>query len=175
VKDERDIELARKGSKDAFIRLIIENEKSMYRIARSILKSDSQCADAIQEAILKAFKYIHSLKDTAYFKTWLIRILINECRSILKFQKNVVPLDSISEQSARERGYERLEIIDAIESLDESLRTIITLYYFEDLQVKEISELLLIPEGTVKSRLHRARVHLAESLGIHMERSTVHE
>jgi RNA polymerase sigma-70 factor (ECF subfamily) len=84
VEQINDVKLAQKGSKDAFVRLITAAEKSMYRVAKAILKSDNECADAIQESILKAFKSVGGLREPQYFKTWLIRILINECKVILK-------------------------------------------------------------------------------------------
>ena len=157
----RDIRQARRGNKEAFVRLIRMNETSLYRVARAILHSDGECADAIQEAILKAYKSIGNLKKPQYFKTWLIRILINECHRIQAHRQKVIPLDTIRERSYQESGFEALELLEAINQLDDDLRTTINLYYQCDLSVSMISEALQIPEGTVKSRLFRAREQLA--------------
>ena len=170
-----DVRAAQKGDNNAFIRIVKEYEKTMYRIARAILKSDGQCADAIQETIMKAFQSIKSLREPAYFKTWLTRILVNECTNILRVESKVIPMEVLEERPTRIDEYERLEIQDAIEYLEDELKILITLFYYEDIPLKEISILLNMPEGTVKSRLHRARIKLAESLGIHNERSVCHE
>lgn len=173
--DYDDVRAAQKGDNNAFIRLVKEYEKSMYRIARAILKSDTKCADAIQETILKAFQSINSLREPAYFKTWLTRILVNECTNILRFERKVIPMEVLEDRPAGMNEYERLEIQNAIEYLEDGLRVLVTLFYYEDMSLKEISLLLNMPEGTVKSRLHRARIKLAESLGIYIERSACHE
>lgn len=70
-----------------FGNLILENERQLYRIAKSILRSDEDCADAAQETVMKAFEKLHTLRDDRYAKTWLIRILINECFRIADKQK----------------------------------------------------------------------------------------
>ncbi|EPZ57339.1 RNA polymerase sigma factor, sigma-70 family protein [[Clostridium] sordellii ATCC 9714] len=62
-----------------FITKVLECEKTLYNVSKSILINDADCEDAVQEAILKAFNKLHTLKNEEYFKTWLIRILMNEC------------------------------------------------------------------------------------------------
>lgn len=107
------------------------------------------------------------MKKDEYFKTWLIRILINECNEILRKNKKVVSLDeginNIDEKC--NDSYQNIDLTKAITSLSEDLRVTITLYYFDDISVKNISEILGISEGTVKSRLNRARAKLKEILG----------
>ena len=158
--NEKDVMRAKKGNKEAFVKIIKASEGSMYRVAKSIVHSDVECADAIQETILKAYQSIQNLKNNEYFKTWLIRILINECNKIVKQNKRVIPMESFKENSGKSHIHERLEIQEAIGSLEDELRTIVTLYYIEDLPLKEIANILDIPEGTVKSRLSRAREKL---------------
>src|SRR5690606_27371521 len=94
-----DVLKAKKGSNEAFSRLIRDMESSLYHAARSILKSDFDCADAIQETILKGYSSIHTLREPQYFKTWLIRILLNECKKISKKNQKVVPLTINNEPS----------------------------------------------------------------------------
>lgn len=96
MQQESEVELAQKGSKEAFSRLIKNSEASMYRVAKSFLKTDTDCADAIQETILKAYKMIRSLKQPQYFKTWLIRILINECKHVLNVKNKVIPMEDLT-------------------------------------------------------------------------------
>lgn len=79
-------------TKETLGQLIIGSEETMYRIAKSLLYNDADCADAIQEAIVKAFAKLHTLKDDSYAKTWLIRIVMNECYAIMrKREKNYFP------------------------------------------------------------------------------------
>ncbi|WP_054955174.1 sigma-70 family RNA polymerase sigma factor [Paenibacillus dakarensis] len=154
--------LARQGDKEAFAALVRACQQSLYIIARSILRNDEDCADAIQEAIAKAFSNIHTLKEPAYFKTWLIRILINECNRILRKKKRVYPTPYDIRKASYIDDYEQIELFEVIDELDEQLQMIVTLFYVEDLSVKEISKVLEVSEGTVKSRLHRARQQLSK-------------
>ncbi|MFA5880809.1 MAG: sigma-70 family RNA polymerase sigma factor [Eubacteriales bacterium] len=170
MSQENEVRMAQKGSKDAFMRLIKNSELSMYRVAKSFLKSDPDCADAIQEAILKAYRTIASLREPGYFKTWLIRILINECKQILKFKNRVIPIEDLIVQSQQRDVFEQAEVLEVVDSLEDELRTIVILYYFEDLPLQEVARVLELPEGTVKSRLSRARAKLAELLGNQEER-----
>lgn len=155
-------ELARQGDKEAFVYLIKAVQQSLFVIARSIVKNDDDCADAMQETIAKAFSNVHTLKKPAYFKTWIIRILINECNRIIKKKKRVYPVPYDMRKTSYKGDYEQVELFDVIDKLDEQLQTIVTLFYLEDLSVKEISKVLDVSEGTVKSRLFRARQQLSE-------------
>ncbi|WP_339265286.1 sigma-70 family RNA polymerase sigma factor [Paenibacillus sp. FSL W8-0187] len=155
-------ELARQGDKEAFMYLIKAVQQSLFVIARSIVKNDEDCADAMQETIAKAFSNVHTLKKPAYFKTWIIRILINECNRIIKKKKQVHPVPYDMRKTSYKGDYEQIELFEVIDKLDEQLQTIVTLFYIEDLSVKEISKVLEVSEGTVKSRLFRARQQLSE-------------
>ncbi|GAB6930940.1 sigma-70 family RNA polymerase sigma factor [Paenibacillus sp. JCM 10914] len=153
--------LAREGNKDAFVDLIRAVQQSLYVIARSMVRKDEDIADAMQETITKAFSNVHTLKEPAYFRTWIIRILINECNGILRKKKRVHPVPYDMRQASYTGAYEQIELFEVIDELDEQLQTIVMLYYIEDLSVKEISKVLAISEGTVKSRLFRARQQLS--------------
>ena len=75
-------------TKDAFIREVRDAEAMLYHISKSILKNDSDCGDAVQETILKAYEKLPTLKKEKYFRTWITRILINECKGILRKRKS---------------------------------------------------------------------------------------
>ena len=79
--------------KEEFTRAVLEYESTLYRVAKSMLGSEADCADAAQNALLRAWEKQHTLRDTAYFKTWLTRILINECRAMLRQRARFVPLE----------------------------------------------------------------------------------
>ena len=167
--ETKDVQLAKRGDQEAFIRLIRSSEESMYRIAKAIVKTDADCADAMQEAILKAYHSIGSLREIAFFKTWLLRILINQCKEMVRRRAKVVPMQEFLERG-QEAPYERVELQEAVDSLSEELRLLVTLYYFEDVPVKEIAAMLGLPDGTVKSKLARARQQLARFFGEEAER-----
>jgi RNA polymerase sigma-70 factor (ECF subfamily) len=156
------VKQAQKGDKESFITLIKDSEDMMYRVAKSILKQDDDCADVIQETIIHAYSALGTLKKPAYFKTWLIRILINESRRILKTRSKIVPLTHWVEKG---RVVPLLtELDEAIDSLEEEFRVVITLFYLEDFSIEEIAKILQTPQGTIKSRLNRARLKLAKFL-----------
>ena len=79
--------------------LILDCERQLYSTAKTILYSDQDCADAIQDTIVKAFSKIQTLKNDKYAKTWLIRILINECYTILRKSSKLTSLDVMDEQT----------------------------------------------------------------------------
>ena len=81
------VKLAKAGNVDVLGSLIMENMKSMYRIAFSILKTEDEISDAISSTTIIVFEKIETLKNDEFFKTWLIRILINECYKIHKENK----------------------------------------------------------------------------------------
>lgn len=152
------------GSKDAFVTLIRDNEGLMYGVARGLVNTDNDAADAIQEAILNAYRNLYQLRDPAYFRTWLIRILINECRKIAKQNSQFVAIGHLLESTAATSSSnveDRLELNELLDGLELDHREVIALYYIEDIPVKEIAQILDLSEGTVKSRLYRARSKLA--------------
>lgn len=151
-------------SKDDFVRMIRAYEATMYRVAWGMLRTDEDAADAIQESIITAFRQIGQLREPRYAKTWLIRILINECNAMLNRKRQVVPLYGNGEaapQSHPRSSEDKLDLYDAIGTLVWEQREVIMLHYLEDMPLKEVGELLQISEGTVKSRLYRAREKLA--------------
>ena len=151
-------------TKDVFIKEVRDAEAMLYHISKSILKNDSDCGDAVQETILKAYEKLPTLKKEKYFRTWITRILINECKGILRKRKNVIPYEEYMDNMrlTEEDRYRHLYM--ALMELPEDLRILVTLYYLEGFSQKEISEALDIPEGTIKSRLSRAREFLKAQL-----------
>lgn len=146
--------------------LILSSERQLYVTAKTILFDDQDCADAIQETIVKAFSKIETLRNDNYAKTWLIRILINECYTLLRKSSKLVPLEGINEmkefEAEQETDYSNL--YEAINSLKEELRLPVILYYIEDFKIKEIAQILDITEGAVQKRLARARGKLKKTL-----------
>ncbi|SFB00586.1 RNA polymerase sigma factor [Clostridium frigidicarnis] len=161
IRKESTISLAKKGDKEAFLVLIQDNKVSLYRIAKGILKSENDIEDAFQNTIIKAYEKIHTLKNDNYFKTWIIRILINECNNIIKLNTRVIPMEKLRE-NVYEDSYCSSDIREAVDLLDEDLRIVILLFYYEDIPQKEIAKILNLKHGTVRSRISRAKEKLYE-------------
>jgi RNA polymerase sigma factor (sigma-70 family) len=119
--------------------------------------------DAIQETILNVYRGIKKLREPDFFRTWLFRILIRECQLISRKSKKKVPAEQVQESGAVDNEPD-LDLREAVNRLDEPLRTIVKLHYYADLSLPQISEMLDISEGTLNSRLHRARGYLARWL-----------
>ncbi|MDR3597600.1 sigma-70 family RNA polymerase sigma factor [Clostridium sp.] len=153
---------AKKGNKEAFLALIDENRLNLYRVARGILNSKEDIEDALQNTVIHSFQKINSLKKDEYFRTWIIRILINECNEVLRKSKRITYLNENNDTEVYTDSYENMDLTKAINSLSEELRVTTVLFYFEDMSLKDIAKVLKIPEGTVRSRLTRARTKLRE-------------
>lgn len=151
-------------SKEELGNLIIASEDLMYRVAKTLLYNDADCADAIQESIVKAFSNIHSLKKDAYAKSWLIRILMNECYAVMRREKKLVSLETVSKEKVEDKENDYSDLYEALYFLPENMRLAVTLYYMEGYSVKEIASLLKTTESAIKNRLLRARKRLKYDL-----------
>lgn len=168
LDNELDIRKAQRGDHEAFTRLFRQLESQLYRVAKTILIQDEDCADALQETTLKVYKGLNNLKKPKFFKTWVIRILINECNQLLRMRERTVTVAEVPEETgASYIHFENSGAVDlqsCINLLDESLRLAIVLFYYEDLSIKQIAGVLGISEGAVRARLHRARRLLFEQI-----------
>ncbi|MCD5322430.1 MULTISPECIES: sigma-70 family RNA polymerase sigma factor [Pontibacillus] len=153
----KEVKRARKGNKASFEALIREYKTTMYRVSKTILKQDEDCADALQEAILKAFHSIHTLKEPKYFKTWLIRIVMNECYAIIRKQKKIVSLDKVHEEAFVERGFDRIEVKELLSHLTEEDALVLQLFYIKDFTIRDMAHVMEVPENTIKTKLRRAK------------------
>ena len=162
-KDELIIQVkrAKRGDKEAFCNLVRVNKVAIYRVAKSILNKEEDIEDAVSEAILKAYKNIQKLKNEEFFKTWLIRIVINESNNLYKKRAKEIAVDREHFKNIKVNDqYKDLSLYDAINSLEEDLRMTTILFYFEDMKYKDIAKTLNVKEGTIKSRLSRAKEKL---------------
>lgn len=150
--------------RDDFASRVAAAEPTLYRISKSILKNDCDCADAVQEAILTAYGKLSSLREARYFKTWLCKILIHECYRVYRANRKTVSLEEYAQLEAAPAQSRDPGLYAAIMELREELRLVVVLHYVEGFQVAEIAGMLKIPEGTVKSRLSRARAELRSAL-----------
>lgn len=133
---------------------------TLYRISCTMLPRLHDRADAVQSCLLKAWQKLPTLRDEANFRPWLIRILINECRMIYRKDKRLLYTDA----PEKTQNLPDHTLRDAILALPEVLRLPVVLHYVEGASVRETAIALSIPEGTVKTRLRRARSLLKETL-----------
>lgn len=154
--------------KEQFTKRITEIEADMFHLAFSILHREQDCLDAVQEAVIKAYTGRDALRKPAYFKTWVMRILLNECYALLRRQKRLLPMEEqMLDLQADFGNYVREEYLDlyrAIDALREKDRICVLLYYIEDYSIRETAQIMRMPEGTIKSRLRRARLQLRDML-----------
>ena len=155
----------REEDKEFFIQKINENRLKMYKTAIAILKDEDDANDAIQEALYSAYKNYYSLREKSYFTTWIIKILINKCYNIINKNKKIAYIDDTIIQNT-ESSEDNYEIENSLEwvlnQIDKDLKEIVVLYYYDDFSVADIANILEIPQGTVKSRLSRAREQIKE-------------
>lgn len=155
------IKRAQKGDTDAFVRLIEKHKLSLYKVSKSYLKNEEDIADVMQDTILSAYEHIGRLKQAAYFKTWITRILINHCKDRLREQKRFIPTLLDEDRTAAAPTDDR-EFYRLLEDLPEGMRPIFLLYYGEGFNTREIAQILEMNENTVKSKLQRGRKKLKE-------------
>lgn len=158
---DRLIEKARSGEPEAFTELMQMYMQTMYKVARSMLRSDEDVADAVQDTILCCWEKIRQLREGKYFKTWTTRILINKCNDILRAKQRYVSEEGMPESAAFDRHFDNIEWNEALKTLDEKYRLVIMLYYVEGFKTSEIGQLLDMPESTVRTRLSRGREKIA--------------
>lgn len=155
-----------KGDKEAFSNIIKECEVELYCIAKARLYNETDVEDAIQETIIHAFKSIKKLKNSKFFKTWLIKILINNCNIIYKEKKCNNTLieyqdDIINKYINIDNNLEFVEngidFNNMMKVLNYNERIAITLYYTQGYTNKQIGNILNVSENTIKARISRAK------------------
>lgn len=143
--------------------------QTMYKTARAILNNEEDAADAISDTILACWEKLGQLRENKYFRTWMTKILVNKCKDIIRKKQNLLFTDEVPEIPSKDYGYENLEWKQILNELDERYRTILILYYVEGFKTSEISEIMELPESTVRTRLSRGREKMAQRYG-NMER-----
>ena len=128
--------------------------QTMYRVACGLLRSDADRQDAMQSALLKAWEKRHTLRDEQLFTTWLIRILINECNSLLRRNARLIPMERLPETPTPAHNMDARDLVDR---LPEKQRLCVILHYLEGWPVKDVALALKVPQATVRGRLMQAR------------------
>lgn len=181
--DEELATLAARGDDGAFERIMRRHNRLLFRTARSILKTDAEAEDALQEAYLRAWRAISTFRSDARLSTWLVRIVINEALGRLRRRGAEVrlldstidpddsPVEDVMEGNpdarpdrAAMRSELRRIMEDRIDELPEAFRTVFMLRAVEEMSVDEVAAALELPEATVRTRFFRARGLLREGL-----------
>lgn len=146
---------------------IKEYQTALYRLAYSYVKNKENALDIVQESILKALTSHHTLRSK-FIKAWLFRIVVNTSISFLRKQKPLTYTETPPDQSdcAAPKWEEKLDLMDALDRLEMTSRTVLILHYFEDLTLKEIALATETNPNTVKSRLYAAQNKLRELLSV---------
>ncbi|MDI9495944.1 MAG: sigma-70 family RNA polymerase sigma factor [Bacillota bacterium] len=127
----------------------------LYRVAFGYLHDEIKSLDAVDEAIYQGYAHRHDLREPKYLKTWVTRILINECYKIIRNDKRVINMEILPEEAFNSDEYS-MYIKHAVKNLPDDLRKIIVLRYYGGFTISETAEILGIPEGTVSTRSRKA-------------------
>ncbi|MGN0745221.1 MAG: RNA polymerase sigma factor [Aristaeellaceae bacterium] len=144
-------------------------EKLMYRVSMSYLENVEDAADAVQDTLIKAWEKRSTLIRPEQFKPWVMRILVNQCKDVLRKRRrrSFFPLEE--DTASVEVSVTQTPVMEAICALDPELRTVIVLHYVDGYAVQEIASSLGLPLGTVKTRMRSARKRLKQTLLVEWE------
>jgi RNA polymerase sigma-70 factor (ECF subfamily) len=172
--DQDIVELLRGGAVEtAFERVVSRYEHKVYRLCYSVLRDPDQAQDAAQESLLRVWKALPKYDQRASLSTWIYTITRNRCLTAIerrRFQESLSdPAVELEVEGLQARAPERDEDRGAIlrglvDELPERYRSALTLYYYEERAVGEVAQMLGVPEGTIKTNLHRARALLLERI-----------
>ena len=159
MEDELLVRRAAMGDQQAFAQLVRPLARTLYAAARAILRDDEDARDCVQEAVFKGWEKLPTLREGRYFATWLTRIAITTAINggRTRRPRAALPPSLMTPSVAID---ERLDIRRAIDKLDARTRACVVRYYFEDMTVEQVARAVGIRQGTVKSRLFRAREKL---------------
>lgn len=167
------------GQRDAFGELVTRYQARLYNAAIRLVDNAEDAADVVQDAFLNAYQSLHTFKGDAEFFTWLYRIAFNTAISLKRKKRATVSLESggvdgridpddpseyVKPGVALERGEDERQLQEAMNRLSHEHREVLVLKDIEGMKYEEIAEILGVPIGTIRSRLHRARLELRELL-----------
>lgn len=168
---EQLVERAKNGDSKAFTELILQIQNELYKIAKMRLINEEDVNDAIQESMILAFESIKKLKENKYFKTWFVKILINECNKIYKRRKSVY-INEFNEKTNLDNPESIFEIANSninleliLKNLEYEERILLILYYCEEFTYKEIGKILNLNTNTVKTKIFRAKSKIKKLYG----------
>lgn len=147
---------------ERFVREVTDMQDMLYRLSVSYLHHDQDAQDAVSQALENAWRHRARVEDAA-FRPWLTRIVINQCKSMLRRRARVSPSDQLERLSGMAPPPD-IALRDALSRLPDKLRTPLLLHYMEGFSTDEVARALRVPGTTVRSRMHRARLRLRAEL-----------
>ena len=173
-RDQDVVELLRAGQQAAAFGLLMERyEQKVYRLCCSILRSPDQAEDAAQESLVRVWRALPRYDSRASLSTWIYTITRNRCltaierrRELESLSDDVVALeaDAAAPIAPEDGTAEQPRLAELVAALPERYRQALTLFYYQERSVAEVASMLGLPEGTIKTNLHRARALLLERL-----------
>ena len=170
---------ARQGDRTAFNRLVEAYQVPVYNLAYRMLGNPSEAEEAAQEAFLRGYTRLNTYQPDKKFSNWILSITSHYCIDRLRRRRftwvpvednpavNWLASDEEHPEDAVLRSERAAEVQAMLQQLDPSYRTPVVLRYWYDLSYREIADIMDLSESAVKSRLHRARLQLAELMGAH--------
>ncbi|MCM1544379.1 MAG: sigma-70 family RNA polymerase sigma factor [Ruminococcus sp.] len=152
-------------TEDEFIEAVKRNNQRLFLIALSFTQNKTDSEDIIQNVFLKLWKQ-NEFEGNEHIDKWLTRVTANESKNFIKspFRKRRTSLDEFEDTYTFDKDKNK-DLFNAVMSLPTKLRTVIHLFYYEDMAIGEIADILKINQSAVKTRLHRARTQLKQMLG----------
>lgn len=146
-------------TEQAFVDAVHEHQAMLFRVAYTILHNHEDCADALQDALEKAWRKKDTIRNPEAFRSWMTRIVVNCSRDALRRRK--IAFASLDENLPAPE-VEDTHLADMLNRLNEGLRLPLILHYMEKLSVADIAQIMRLPQGTIKNRLQRGRKKLAQ-------------
>lgn len=153
--------------KDTFCEYVRLYETSMYSLAFSIIGNDCDAADIISESVYRAYRSLDTLKKDASFKPWILRIVHNTAVEIIRKNSKIIPIDELPDipcDSHEDVMTTGVTVREAVNNLNQPYRTVVVLFYYENLSVSKIAQITGTNTVAVKKQLSRARTMLRETL-----------
>ncbi|MBB6056403.1 MAG: RNA polymerase sigma factor RpoE [Gammaproteobacteria bacterium] len=173
--DQQLVERVQRGDKQAFNLLVTKYQRKIMNLVSRYVSNSGDIADVVQEVFISAYRFLPSFRNDSAFYTWLYRIAVNTAKNYLvsngrrppgvdvdiidaeQYDSGEALRDIASPERLLSSDQVRQTVMDALQSLPEDLRTVITLRELEGLSYEEIAEIIGCPVGTVRSRIFRAR------------------
>jgi RNA polymerase sigma-70 factor (ECF subfamily) len=184
--ERRWVEAAQRGDAESFERIVLAYQQRIFNLAYRLLGEREEAEDLTQEVFINVFRHLSKFRGQSQFSTWIYQVTMNHCRNRLKYLKRrqhhatesldnpvhtdegEIDKDLPNEGDVPEDVLYRQQIQGLVQvalgRLQEDYREVVVLRDIQDLSYQEISDILRLPEGTIKSRLHRARLELRETL-----------
>ena len=157
------IKRSKKGDKEAFILLMDHHRQMLYNTALLVLRQEDDALDVLQDAILACWENLPSLRKDRYFKTWLVKILLNKCRDVQRGKSHFAYVEELPESGDEPDWDTSMDVRRTMDKLGENDQLLLSLFYYDDFSVRQIAEALSLSEGAVRTRLTRSRDRFKKS------------